>query len=253
MFHDAAVRGVLRVPLAGWENQRIDAPTAIGGCALWLSADQNLVTIPDTTTGAVSIWQDRSGNGNNALQATTANQPVWNANKINGLGAMIFTGASSQFFKSTFIDSMTTSGATIYIVGQYHGTSGTFVDASNGNTSANGLIAKVGGATKVSLAKAGFTDADSGATAADTNYIIECMSSQGAAVVSVNGTAGTAQNAINKTDYALDTYAIGSLSTAGTYLTGQIAEVIVFRGAKTQFERKLVRAWLSQKYCITST
>jgi len=60
------------MPVVG--RQMLFQPTQLGGCVLWLRADQGLNF---DASGLVTSWGDLSGNGNGVSQATASKRPVW--------------------------------------------------------------------------------------------------------------------------------------------------------------------------------
>jgi hypothetical protein len=84
--------------------------------ALWLdAADAGTITLNGST---VSQWDDKSGNSRNFAQATAANQPTYSATVLGGKPALTFDGASDFMSAGDTLDVGTTN-LTIMTVVKY--------------------------------------------------------------------------------------------------------------------------------------
>ncbi len=235
-------------------------PQRSANLLLWLRADVG-VTYSGTS---VSQWQDQSGNGNNASQTTTANQPVFATNALNGLPAISFTSASAQWLKlSSGFSNF--SGASIFIVTKpstSFTTGARFLDFGNGNPSDNIILQETTTGTG-STGGAGFyvyntttTSSVTSATALTLNsyQMLEAIHT-GIGLTATLYTNGIQDNqgAINNINNLTRTgNYIGKANNAGSYLQGQIAEILVFNNTLSSSQRQAVEAYFHSKYGIAS-
>lgn len=67
---------------SGLRGQRGFAPTDIAGCAIWLRADADRLTLVSSTH--VSAWENHSAGAATLAQATDENRPTYVASDVNG-------------------------------------------------------------------------------------------------------------------------------------------------------------------------
>ncbi|HEY5924108.1 MAG TPA: hypothetical protein VIV11_20650, partial [Kofleriaceae bacterium] len=92
-------------------------PAQLSGLALWLDANQNVVT----SQSKVSTWMDRSGKNNNAGQSVAALQPSLVTGVINGLPVIRFLNTALQVTDSATLQWATDDFA-LFVVGGYKNT-----------------------------------------------------------------------------------------------------------------------------------
>ena len=84
--------------------------------ALWLDAED---TASITLNGSnVAQWDDKSGNGRNFSQGTAASQPTYNATALSGKPALVFNGSSTFMSAGDTLD-IRTNNITMMAVAQY--------------------------------------------------------------------------------------------------------------------------------------
>ncbi|MEI7597401.1 MAG: PKD domain-containing protein [Bacteroidota bacterium] len=88
-------------------------PSDISGLQLWLRADTNL-TFNGTT---ISAWKDCSGNNLSFTQASASSQPIQTLNKINGKAVITFDGIN-DFLSGGNVLNFGTNSYTVFIVGK---------------------------------------------------------------------------------------------------------------------------------------
>jgi len=246
---------LLRPVAAGGFN-----PTRLSGLLLWLDAsDASTVTL-DT---GVSEWRDKSGTGKKMTQDTGGNQPDYLTDGIGGKPALGFTGSSSHFMRGAFSHSLT--GITSLVVARTE---------SNVATSARIFSLNVSGASgdfggtghlvpsmRFVTSQAVGCQHDGGTRVSrDITYgtpFIQCSHHDGTTLSNRvnNGTAathtfGSPPWSGNFAHMMLSTQTPPGFS-AGGFLTGRIAEIIVYSRDLTADERSKVHQYLGKKYGIT--
>jgi hypothetical protein len=241
--------------------------TSSGTLSLWLKADTGVIT---NASGQVSQWQDQSANANHASQTTTALQPTLAfPSSLGGRAVVHFNGAQNnttgQYLRGTG-DVSLTNAFTSFAVYQF----------TNNNNSQMvlfdvGVPGTVGGVrgfclvTQAMMFTAWAADYYPGYLPVPNTFHI-----------------GTDRLNTNKTSIELfDTTATAStnfapISTggminpgAGYYiggvdgtrsgvdfnrtLAGDIAEILIYRGALSETDRLAVEQYLKQKYLVASS
>lgn len=241
------------------------APTDIGGCLLWLKAD----AISSLNDGdAVSTWNDSSGNGYNATQTGT-NRPIYKTGIINSKPIVRFAAASSQWMNTS---DFAADGA---------GLSFFFVAAHTTTDNDHAIITKWDHGTSTSWAlqyNAGelklyptITSPDGGGSSSTTSA---ASLGTGFNVVSViyDGSQGTATNRLKFYKAGTGVAATVNASTPATlpdvaatvkigafggaltrYLSGDIAEIVVYNSALGTTDRNAVEHYLGVKYGFISS
>jgi hypothetical protein len=237
-------------------------PLSVAGCQLWLDgADATTVT----GTSPVTAWRDKSQN----VSSTTSvvGSPALTTNAINGLPAILLNGSSSFTGPST--GSLNT--LTVCIVGTQSNTC-----AINGGLVCLGRPTYDDWNDVGSLAIAEFTPVGSGLMLSTRNGVNSQTTNTGGTgsangstatpfiyIIVFDGTytntylKGTIQSTANLTTmngtFAYTNYVIGSRagSTAATYWTGYIGEVIIYNAALTTNQRQSIEGYLAWKWGIT--
>jgi hypothetical protein len=240
-------------------------PRTIPNCALWLdSADSNTLTLSGTN---VTAWRDKVA----SLSFTTTINPSISSTAYNGLYPVQFTyvpalGVGSFLVNSSFSYS-TSNRSSFMVVGETTSANNagflSFVGSGGSATDyfdLNGLGYE--SAFKPSSQNfqvvqgynnGGYFIPISGSTATPFGLYNDTYAS-GSAVLYKNGSqAGTATTAAaftNSTALYLGTRVLNG--TVQNYLTGVIAEVVLFSRALSTVERQQVEGYLAWKWGLTS-
>lgn len=245
----AARAGVRRAPFL---------PTQLTSLGLWLDAAQ----ITGAADGAaVATWQDRSGNAWDAAQVTLAKQPIYRASGAlltpSGRPVVQFDGISSQLDCSAGSSSI--QGQSVFVVARVTSfpanTDPTYTFV--GSTAPGGLALQL---TATGTAIRMEDDNTSGiystsynpGTALFRQY--SCMffanGSTGSQHIFADGTevgvGNTLPTALSGTNFRR----IGGAgsATSSKYLTGAIAEVVIYTRLLASAERQQVEAYLRAKH-----
>jgi hypothetical protein len=213
--------------------------------ALWLS---------DTGSDPAQ-WDDISGNGRHATQATPANQPSIESGALNGRQVRRFdvadnfecNGLASTFAKNDGAVSM-------FFVCKANSTTGSqqILFAAKDAGSSEFELFRVGSAFRYAKRDSALLTkiADSPITA-NTNWNIHSVINTGtSATVATNGNVSSSTDIDVGTLIGINGVRIGTDAAGGSFLTGDIAEILIFPTALSDADRQAVENYLNNKYAI---
>jgi hypothetical protein len=230
-------------------------PLSVPDLGLWLKADAGVTLVG----GAVDVWADQSGNGRDFTAPAAGNRPAYSGT-LNGLPVLTFDGSTDYLAGNAASLNIATSvtGITMIAVAKYAtGVMQRSIAISDTSTGARCLIGV--STTQWQVAGRRLTEAAttiSGGTV-NNNYVIH----SGVIRYSV-ATAGVFINSVSQADAAFSTAGnsaatdsasvyIGLGSNLASFMSGDIAEVIIYQRAISVEERNSVERYLSQKWGIT--
>lgn len=237
-------------------------PTQLSNCVLWLDAADRSTLFQDTAGKvpcygngqSIALWRDKSVSGNNATNTT--NQPTLLVNGRNKRNVVNFNGINQYFTLSTAtLPTGTTQGSFFFVVNtnsssvQVYFTYGADPNTTNRNPQFfvnTGLLAVdlYGGS--------GLTDT----TNFQNSYLVESVifSSTNAAWVNGRAFSGTPPAITLNTGTGWASLGVGRVtSTLSYYLSGQIAEMIIYNRALTTTERQTIEGYLAWKWGTNSS
>jgi len=223
------------------------APTSAAGLALWFKADTGLVT---DGSGNVSQWLDQSGNGNHASQTVMAAEPVLATNAINGQPVVRFNGTSDYLS----FPAVNTTNFTVFIVYRMTGhqawggpmvnrAAGEYgFELSSGTADTSvfqpHLVESLGGQELANKTTGVGLSLPLGPTlqewTSDYRYFED-----GLEQAVINGVGGWDVSG-------------GRLGYAWSYMSGDIAEVLVYNTVLSDTDRQGVANYLNGKYAVLS-
>jgi len=209
-------------------------PTDISGIQLWLRSDS--AYSKDASNNILS-WDDCSGNTNNATQASSSNRPKWIDNSLNGKPVIRFDAASNQYLN---FNQLTLSNFSFFIVFKKNLSSNSGVLL--GNSSSSDYI---GNWSDGNVYMGNGTVQPYATTGNITNY----------SYLSITYDGNNANFYLNGTHKGLNTGAavcnynqVGARSSTGTYLDGDIAEIIIYNTIISTSDRVAIENYLHNKY-----
>lgn len=230
-------------------------PRALGNLSLWLDATKHNAADGD----AVTTWADLSGNGKDATQATAGKKPTYKTAIQNGKPVIRFDGGDGLAVPA--IDLTGTPAVSLYMVAsssaatdqvlfEFSDNKNSYTDAFLMYVLATSKVLEMGGTGDVGSANFRTTAVASAAMKVMTGVFDKSAGAGFEAFAWVNGDgAGTKPTTFNNTN-ALGNRAsyIGARNQASLFLTGDIAEVLLYRVAHTTAERQAVEGYLRQKW-----
>ena len=204
---------------------------AIPGLATWHDAsDEASVTI---ATGA-SQWNDKSGNSRHATQSTANNQP-WYAGTRNGLRVLTYDGANDTMRTPVFA---LNQPSTIFVV----------ANSTTNNNIIDGFLS-----TRASIARrstghwAIYAGIDLFAGTSDSAWnVLECETNGASSSLRVNGVQIISGNA--GAQNCTGGLSFGSYNNSGSYMTGDMGEVITTDGILSASTLAAIRKYLKAKW-----
>lgn len=233
-------------------------PKKLSGLLLWLDAsDASTIT---TDTG-VSEWRDKSGLGQKMEQSSGSNQPAYLTDGIGGKPALGFTASSSHFMRGTFSHAL--SGITSLVVARVN--TGVAVSARIFSLAVSGASADFSGtghlcpSMRFVTSQAVGCQHDGGTRVSrDITYdtpFIQCSSQDGTRLSNrVNNGAEATHTPASAWSPTMANMMLSTQTSSGSpggFLTGRIAEVIVYNREVSADERSTLHQYLGQKYGIT--
>ncbi|HEY5791804.1 MAG TPA: LamG-like jellyroll fold domain-containing protein, partial [Chthoniobacterales bacterium] len=225
---------------------------------LWLKAD----ALAQSNGTGMAQWSDQSGNGNHAIQATAAKQPKYQLNVLNGKPVVRFDGSDDQLAVNRVVQ----DDLTMVVVFKSSQGLGTGTQWGEGaglvDAAVNGLNNDFG----LSLNAQGRVLGGVGSSINDTSVYSGAGYNDGKAHVAiyrrVKGTGelklyvdGVLQPAAAGGTHSLTAptrMTIGSIQTNQNYLSGDIAEVLVYGRALADHELQWVEFHLGNKYNLAA-
>ena len=231
-------------------------PTAIPDLGLWLKADAGITLVG----GEVDAWADQSGNGRNFSAPGATNRPAYSGTR-NGLPVLTFDGTTDYLSgnAASLNIARNVSGVTMIAVVKYGAAAVQRAFSTRINT-AGGTRTLLGVSATQWQTGTKRLDADSdvliaGGTA-NANYVVQSgvlRYSVATAGIFINGVSqvDTAfQTAGNSSDTDSNATFVGASIVPGSFLNGDLAELIVYRRAITPDERTQVENYLRHKWAI---
>ena len=219
--------------------------------ALWIDgADHTCFALG--AGNLITATRDKSPEGNHPTQATGAKQPTFTGNGLNGKSVMTFGGAQTLLIPSP-IYTLPNGNNTVYAVAQRTTESGAANFLLNLSEAAGSRHYLGYTATSGNIAFQNRTSDTSilvrGSNVNTVPNIIRGGRNGTEMAVTVNGLAETT-SANGLSEAGCDSAWIGSLRDSAAYLTGFIAEIIIWRRALSPAEKAWVDTYLSKKWNI---
>lgn len=220
----------------------------ISGLSAWYDASKSS-SITTTTNAGVSTLNDLSGNGITVAQSTAADQPTYSTNCINSLACLVFNGSSDFLYGTTGFP--TTSSYSILAVAKFGAaTSNNILSSYYDTGTAHAFLG--GGSEAPSLWQTATfaigTTTGTSVFLATATYV----NTSGFGSVYVNGGTAATGTTTNKpvTDASIE---IGGNAGASNYLTGNIAELILYNSALSTAEQQYLEGYLAWKWGLQAS
>ena len=206
------------------------------------------------SSAAITQALDRSGNGNHtAVQATGTARPTFDATGLNGKGVATFDGGDFLTLPSALY-TIPSGDNTLFIVSKRTSEDGTFDSplCMGENGVNNGYVMLYSNVAGSCLFRNRQVGGSLATTTGDTNTDFQILrgrregTTQG---MSVNG--GTEATLTTATDpTTVDIGYIGATAVSSLFLTGEIAEILIYNRSLTTAEISLVNTYLNNKWAL---
>lgn len=233
--------------------------TADTNLVLWLKADAGVTT---NESGQIIGWADQTTNLNNAVQGAFGNAPTWVDNAINGKPVIHLNGDNLEYLEVPHASSLSITGdiSAIMVMNVHAGQLTTYrfpfyKGGLNGYPSPNGLMLWRDGRPTVNRGTgAGMTqDLFYGTRSVPGGqYAIVCFNQAGTAVKQFLNAVpnGTGTATVTPVDTELGPLHIGTRGNLYSYLTADIAEMMLFNSALSEIDLENLQNYLGVKYGI---
>lgn len=224
----------------------------------WLRADVGVIY---NSSNQVSLWNDQSSNGYNGSQSSTSNQPTLVTAAANGLPVISFNPSSAGQFLQFPPGFNFSAGLSIFIVMNPTAMAANtsildFRNYSGGVSSDEFGLSELnssGGAEFYAyLGSTGSSGTFSGALTPGSFQLLEAVY-DGVSSVTVfnNGTAVGTQGGLQTLQSIVrNNNFIGQSGSGGNYITGELAEVLIYDTNLSNAAREAVELYLLNKYAI---
>jgi hypothetical protein len=226
-----------------WWSPPVEAwsPADLAGLQLWLKADA-IVGLADGDP--VTTWEDSTANNVDVTQATGAAKPTYKTAILNGLPVVRFDGTDDVLRAASAI-----TPRHVFVVAKYAAASFISNSGYSGLISGEGaaaahliLTGEATGGTSTKFYNETITTAyhKNGTSFAETDMQAP-MNTFG--VLSISSTAFTSMNPQLGQDR--------NNGQAGRFWNGDVAEALMYDSVLSTDDRRLVEAYLGDKYAIT--
>ena len=224
-------------------------PKDIPGLQLWLRADS---AVTYDGTNKVSQWNDCSGNNNNAIQANATNKPLFinNVPFLKNKSSIYFDGTNSYLLFPMII-SNSYSFFTVVSTGSIKSSSETFLGAAGtGIRWALGVGADVNQGAGWAGTNSSIDLGSSNYIALNNYYILSYIKSTSGWEIYCNGIFIRSVSDLS-TPSSISNWSIGAEYPFGSpayFLSGNIADILIYNNAISNADRIKVEAYLHNKY-----
>lgn len=210
--------------------------SSIDGLELWLETtmDESFDQADADTGTAVTNWYDLSNNKYKAIQVTAANRPVYTSKAINGLPALYFDGSNDSIDLPIVADG---SVYTIFAVVSFNNTGSGLPFMAKETTNLFGISSNNNNPITFSV------NPNSGSATGWVNGTLNGSTPLSKAAVISGITTSTSSITYN--------LKFGrNMNDTISYFRGYICEVIIFKKALSEIERKDIEQYLGKKWGV---
>ena len=210
----------------------------LSGLATWLRADQ----VATDTSGGVQVWPDRSGNGRDALQPTPGNRPTVNYSQFGGRPSLYLNPAFSQYLvrNGPVVAAQPMTCVSVFRVNDVSSARVVYAGLSGAQLAASGAS---------QIQPYAGTSVNENTATLNTNLITSEVYNGASSIQRVNGVTLTTGNpgALAQQNSLF----IGANSSPSYFMSGFIAEIIVYSRALAINELQALERSLGRRYQIT--
>jgi hypothetical protein len=234
----------------------VDSPDDIAGLAAWYDAsDAGSIT---ESSGNVSQWNDLSGNARHLAQSNLGNKPGTGAQTQNGLNVLTWDGSDFMRYDAGS-DAMDFSPIEFFIVARYNASIDAYsrlfslrqATATEDYLTPNMTVARQN-ADSIDWNSAGTAVGTAKAYTDDTMFLYNGRNNGSTSYHSINGGAEHSASASPPSNmrYINVGSAFTGTNSTDQYLTGRIAEIVIYNATLTSDERTAILSYLNTKWAV---
>lgn len=195
---------------------------------------------------AVEIWPNACGRGPDAVQATAGKRPVYKTNILNGRPVVRFTAASGHRLVCAMGEK--SQPTTLFIVFKIPSATGGHQFIVDGTDSVKRQMLYYSSGGKMCVNAGILGDA---AQALPWGFLIMCLGFNGAnGTFYINGSPIWGGTGVNFGTNAISGLSLGAAYNDTSFLSGDIAEFMLYNEAVSAANRKLIETYLGTEYGI---
>jgi hypothetical protein len=210
---------------------------------LWLEADAGVTT----ASGSVSAWADQSGNGHDAAQVTAGYQPSHVSGQLNGQPVVCFDATDDRLVSGLTLDPAAGDLTVLAVARADTVNDGQILEQKDGTGTGRAILGYVSSSQRMGSAIGG-SDSESASTYATGTPEVYGLELEGTTLAFYRN--GSGDGSATRTAEAADgQWLVGSNQDEdGSFLDGDVAEIIVYGEALNNARRILVENYLQAKY-----
>ena len=218
--------------------------------AMWLKGDTGVAY----TGSSVTAWSDQSSYSNDASQGSGANQPTIVLSAVNGVNALQFDGSTDfmNISDSASLD-LNSTGISFFIfckpTPRVLPPSSAYCFLMKDGT--YGIRMNMDGDSNSNPSFDNFSAVESGTTNAITGNNWQIIEGNKGDAFYINGSNAGAYTNSPSADNS-NALTLGNAGSSGQYFSGEIAEIILIKGAVSSGERQKIEGYLAHKYGVQS-
>jgi hypothetical protein len=227
-------------------------PAQILSLALWLDGADQTAESMDIISNKCASWLDKSSNGYIFPQPDAAKRPATNTHLLNGLPVLTFDG-TNDWLQSTDAGLLTLPGsnATVFVVARQSAAAQEriFTFATSGNSTRSTLRFNASEGCSFNNNSSGTMVTAPSMRTNDFNIIYALHSSTTQSIGANGGSSADNSSATNEGSIAYCTIGADGQGTTN-FLTGDIAEIIIYNRALTATEHSQIVRYLYGKWGV---
>lgn len=228
---------------ASWVPSNLATPANM---SVWLRSDSGVTTL----AGAVTAWTDKSTNANNAAGGGSA--PGVTSGGLNGYDTINFGGANYLTIADSATVDLNASGVSFIAVIKTTNSTSTSTQGIITKESTWNYSIKMDGASQgsVSFSNGASSDESTAGSNPANDWTIAIMNKSDKYYIngSAQGAAAYTPAADNTKTVYVGAWRSSTGPTISSYLTGEIAELIVYNGQLTTNERQQLEGYVAWRY-----
>lgn len=218
---------------------------SISGLAVWYDMDDPSYMTLDGSNG-INVLRNKAGDSNYDLtQGTASYRPVYTPNRINGRGAAVFTSGAYSHMERDTVD--IAQPVTVFFVFKNASTTAWAIPLSFSNSYLNLNNSSAGAISGTCSIYAGAYSSNIGNYTIGATSLITAVYNGASSKGSLNNGA---ESTLSPGTNILTSVGLGRHWGSSYYMSGDIAEVMIFTRALADTEKAYIKTYLNNKWGI---